>query len=389
MLNVVLYLRKNQCNSIVWVRFYIKREKVHFSTKVTVAEKDWSKSKSRVLSSDPMAKDKNLILENILARLNNVFVKFRLRDRQMTKASFMRAYARPSDFETFYDFVKHTQSRQSARIKDTTLNTEQVILKKLETYAPSLAIDEIDQQFLDEYFAHLLKIGNNRNTAFKNMTVLRKYARAAYRAGYLDTNPFEGWTISKGTPSMVYLTEEELAKLVELYKAGHFDERHHNALEVFLFLCFSSLHIGDAKQLMLEQFTESKFTYYRLKLSNRNPKPIVVPTSTPLMFVLHNIVGTRRKGKVFEHLPAEQTINYRLKTIARVAGIDKNLTLKVGRHTFATIFLRKTKDLATLKEIMGHSEFKETLVYAHVIDEAKIEGVETAFNSLIDEKYYQ
>ena len=57
------------------------------------------------------------------------------------------------------------------------------------------------------------------------------------------------------------------------------------------------------------------------------------------------------------------------------------LNIHSARHTFATIFLRKTKDLATLKEIMGHSEFKETLVYAHVIDDAKIEGVETAFNS--------
>ena len=108
----------------------------------------------------------------------------------------------------------------------------------------------------------------------------------------------------------------------------------------------------------------------------------MVPTSIPLMFVLNNIVGTRRKGLVLENLPAEQTINYRLKEIAKIAKIDKNLTLKVGRHTFATIFLRKTKDLATLKEIMGHSEFKETLVYAHVIDDAKIEGVVTAFNSL-------
>ena len=37
------------------------------------------------------------------------------------------------------------------------------------------------------------------------------------------------------------------------------------------------------------------------------------------------------------------------------------------------------KDLACLKEIMGHSEFRETLVYAHVLSETKIEGVSTAF----------
>ena len=382
MINVALYIRQTKNANTIWVRFYINREKIHFSTKVNVLDKDWSKTKSRVLSSDPMAKDKNLILENILARINNVFVKFRLRDKQMTKASFMRAYSRPSDFDSFHAYVKHLQAKQGARIKDTTLNTEQVILKKLEEYAPALAIDEIDRDFLDEYFSHLLKLGNNKNTAFKNMTVLRKYTRAAFLSGYLDTNPFDGWRIAKGTPSMVYLTEEELGRLVELYKSGELEGKLHHSLEIFLFLCFSSLHIGDAKLLKLEQFSEGKFTYYRLKLSNRNPKPIMVPTSIPLMFILNNIVGTRRKGLVLENLPAEQTINYRLKEIAKIAKISKNLTLKVGRHTFATIFLRKTKDLATLKEIMGHSEFKETLVYAHVMDDAKIEGVEAAFNSL-------
>ena len=56
--------------------------------------------------------------------------------------------------------------------------------------------------------------------------------------------------------------------------------------------------------------------------------------------------------------------------------IDKPLTHKVGRHTFATIFLRKTKDIAALKEILGHSDISETLVYAHVLDESKQEGIQ-------------
>ena len=69
-------------------------------------------------------------------------------------------------------------------------------------------------------------------------------------------------------------------------------------------------------------------------------------------------------------------MNIHLKEIAKIAEIDKAITHKVGRHTFATIFLKRTKDLATLKEIMGHSDIKETLVYAHVLDESKQEGMQ-------------
>ena len=108
--------------------------------------------------------------------------------------------------------------------------------------------------------------------------------------------------------------------------------------------------------------------------------PIQVPVSEPLRQLLKNIVGTRKKGPVFEKLCADQTMNRYLKEIAVIAGIEKHITHKVGRHTFSTIFLRKTKDIASLKEILGHSDLKETLVYAHVLNESKQEGVQ-CFNS--------
>lgn len=75
-------------------------------------------------------------------------------------------------------------------------------------------------------------------------------------------------------------------------------------------------------------------------------------------------------------------MNRLLKEIAIIAEIEKNLTLKVGRHTFATIYLRKTKDLSSLKEILGHSSLHETMVYAHVMDESKQEGIQ-CFNSFM------
>ena len=75
-------------------------------------------------------------------------------------------------------------------------------------------------------------------------------------------------------------------------------------------------------------------------------------------------------------------MNRNLKSIATLVDIDKPLTHKVGRHTFATIYLKHTKDLAALKELLGHSDMKETLVYAHVMDESKVEGMQcfNAFN---------
>lgn len=365
---------------MIWVSFYLNREKVHFSTRIEIRGEAWSKKIQKVNGKDKEAADKNLILENVRARINNVIVKYRLKDKKINRETFMRAYRRPNDFETFFDFARHYQEIIKGKSKESTVSIENTVLKKLEEKFPELGTDELDVEKLDEFFGYLLKEKeNNMNTAYKNMTVLKKFIRAGMKMGYIEENPFEQWKIKKTTSSVEYLNEEELKECLKKYEEGELKEIQHKTLEIFLFLCFSSLHIGDAKELKLEQINEKSFTYYRKKLEMRNPKPILVPVSEPLKRIIRNMVGTRKKGKVITEAPAEQVMNRELKEIMKEIGIEKKISLKVGRHTFATIYLRKTKDLAGLKEIMGHSEFRETMVYAHVIEEQKIEGVEKAF----------
>ena len=296
---------------------------------------------------------------------------------------FLREYNRPSDYDTFFDYVHDYMKRISSRTEATTLDTHITVIKKLKSYNENLIFDEITTSWLDHYFSYLRKdLGNNSNTAYKNMSILRKYVRAAVKDGYMLENPFEDWKIKKITSKCVYLTQEELSNLMQLYNTGSLDYPLHKTLELFLFMCFSSLHIGDAKTLKLEQFNEDNFVYFRRKLRNSKPEPIQIPISEPLKKLLINITGTRKKGPLFEVLQADQTMNRNLKSIAALVDIDKPLTHKVGRHTFATIYLKHTKDLAALKELLGHSDMKETLVYAHVMDESKVEGMQcfNAFN---------
>ena len=385
MKNIKIYLRKynNDTSGIVWISFYVQRQKINFSTKVTVELKHWNEKKSIVAAGDKQSADKNLIIETILARINNVFVKYRLRDKNLSRDLFLREYNRPSDYATFFDFVRDYMKKISHRTELTTLNTHMSVIRKLKEFNTDLIFDDITRDWLDIYFAYLRReLDNNANTAYKNMAIIKKYVLAAYKAGYMTENPFEEWSIKKITSTCVYLNEEELAQLVALYNTGELEYKLHKTLEFFLFMCFSSLHVGDAKKLQLEQFSEDHFTYFRMKLRNSKPEPIQIPISDPLKNLLSKIVGTRKKGPLFEVIQADQTMNRNLKDIAAIAEIDKPITHKVGRHTFATIYLRHTKDLAALTELLGHSDMKETLVYAHVMDESKREGVQ-CFNSFV------
>jgi len=45
------------------------------------------------------------------------------------------------------------------------------------------------------------------------------------------------------------------------------------------------------------------------------------------------------------------------------SNIDKNVTPHTLRHTFATQFYRQTKDIETLRRILGHSDISTTQIY--------------------------
>lgn len=388
MSTIKTYLRihsKDQKSGVVWVSFYVNRDKINFTTKISVNKSDWNEKKMLVGSGDKQASDKNLIIESIHSRINAVFVKYRLRDRVLTKDAFIRAYNRPDDYGTFYEFVDHHKKRSGNMNELSTMAVHATVIKKVKEFAPDLHFDDITHDFLDRLYAHLRKIlKNNENTAYKNMTTFRKYTRAAWIAGYMDENVFKDWHIKRSKASYTFLTEDELTILMSEYKSGKLDHKYHKTLELFLFMCFSSLHIGDSRLLKLEQFTNDSFTYFRVKNRNSKPEPVIVPISEVLRMLLNNIVGVRKHGLVFEKLPADQTMNDYLKDICKMddVKIAKPISHKTGRHTFATIFLRKTKDLTSLKEILGHSELRETLIYAHVLDESKQEGI-TCFNGFI------
>lgn len=75
---------------------------------------------------------------------------------------------------------------------------------------------------------------------------------------------------------------------------------------------------------------------------------------------------------------SETGVQWVLKQASKKAGIKKKVTSHVLRHTYATHLLEMGMDIMTLKEVMGHTDIKSTLVYLHV---ASL-GREKAFSPL-------
>lgn len=375
------YVNKDGC-APVYVSFYVERKKIAIPTNLSIPVENFDNVTGKVLTREKNHKDYNLCIEKIRARVNDIMVRYRLLKKTLTKETFMKEYNRPDDFRTFYDYVKDYMHRHRGELESSTIDVHLDAINKMRVYDPDLRLECLDEDFILKYKVYLKKkLKNKDSTINKNMSCIKKYCRAAIKEGYMTKNPFENIKVKTRSKSdFTYLTEEELTTLVDLYKSNSLTENYQSVLQIFLFLCFSSLHIGDAKNIRIEGIGKSSFTYYRIKLRNSKPDPIVIPLSDPLKKIIKKASGKRKNGLLFTTVISDQKINEYLKRIARKVGINKPLSSKAGRHTFATLFLQKTKDLATLKEIMGHSDYRETLIYAHVLEESKQEGVKF-FNS--------
>lgn len=63
-----------------------------------------------------------------------------------------------------------------------------------------------------------------------------------------------------------------------------------------------------------------------------------------------------------------RTLQYVFTRALTAAGIDKTASCHTLRHSFATHLLESGMDIKTIRDLLGHSNLKTTLVYMHTAD---------------------
>lgn len=366
----------------VYISFYLNRQKLEIPAKISVPVDCFDKNKGVVRNAFEFAEDYNLIISNIKAGINDVFVKYRLRDNILTPSLFWKEYKSRGIYTDFYSFCIQSQKIRFQELSEGTQKQHRNCINNLKLFRKELYFEDITVDFFRLYILHLRnKLKMAEITIDKNLRNLSIYLNEAVSKKLIKENPIHN--IKKrgfNDNTVEALSEDEFIQLVYVYRKNTLPEDLHNILEFFLFMCYSSLHISDAKQLRIEQIGTDEFVYTRTKMMNRRPRMVRVPICDPLRKIIENQKRKRKEGVLWDTMISDQKINKKLKEIARLVGISINLSAKIGRHTFATIFLRKTRDINTLKEIMGHSNISQTLVYSHVLDQDRKEGIKV-FNS--------
>lgn len=137
----------------------------------------------------------------------------------------------------------------------------------------------------------------------------------------------------------------------------------------------SGLRLSELCHLRLEQLhLDAGF----ITVIGKGNKERVVPVGRAAVAALERYLAVGRPQLVNRRSPAEVfltrrgtpfaavTLWWRVKQRVRKAGIARNVTPHMLRHSFATHLLEHGADLRVIQELLGHANISTTEVYTHV-----------------------
>ena len=137
----------------------------------------------------------------------------------------------------------------------------------------------------------------------------------------------------------------------------------------------SGLRLAELRNLRLEQLhLDAGF----INVIGKGNKERVVPVGQSAVAALNRFITAGRPKLVKPKSPANVfltkrgtpfaavTLWLRIKNRVRRAGVDRNITPHMLRHSFATHLLEHGADLRVIQELLGHAKISTTEIYTHV-----------------------
>lgn len=354
----------------VYASTWINRKKVKFHTSVILDPKHFDEVKGLVKKSHDDYSDMNLLISSTVSRIHEIVFKYRLQHIDLTKDLLMKEYKNASSRIDFHAFLQEAIYERRGELSISSVKQHYAMASKLEQFSPTLSFSQLDPDFMARFNRWMINTMKNEvNTRFNTFKNLKSYLNIAIRKRIITYNALAEWMPAKQTRTeRVFLTEHEVRNLIELYNKNMLSPGDQKVLRHFLFMCFTGLRISDFRALEMEQIINKTVVFSATKTKNSKKELVKIPLPDIALRLMKDESPHRLYGRIFDTY-SEQRMRMKIKEIVKVAHIQKDVSLHTGRHTFATMFLRKSRNIAVLQKLLGHSKIEQTMIYAHVLTE--------------------
>ncbi|HEX5001566.1 MAG TPA: site-specific integrase [Bacteroidia bacterium] len=249
----------------------------------------------------------------------------------------------------------------------------------LENFIKSLGLIDIpihvvDTRFIQGFDDFLMtwinpKLGRamNRNTANRNHSKLNPLLTRAVLEKLIHSNPYAGFKLKRAKPKSDYLVDHEIQLLIN-------KRLDNNSLETVRLYLLMSIFMGGVRFSDLKNvksyniIEEDGFYFLHIHRQEKTDASVLTPLLPCAVEIFSKYQWCQdEEGYILPRL-TQQKLNEYLKTLADLCGVQKRMTHKIARHTFATtICSQHGVPRHLIAAWLGHySQIRTTDIYARV-----------------------
>jgi len=285
--------------------------------------------------------------------------------------------------EDFLQYLRHERGQS-----DNTAKTYAALLGKFTAWAAKEKITDWQSVELKHLMAFLQyerarpladepKASTKRlsgESVYLEIAALRAFYKFAENEKLLPANIAENLSLPRRWQRLPKaLSNDEIKKLLAPEKPETPESLCDQAI---LELAYASgLRLSELKNLRLEQLhLDAGF----INVIGKGNKERVVPVGRTAVASLNRYIEAGRSKLVTPKSPANVFLTKRgtpfaavtlwlhIKNRVRRAGVERNMTPHMLRHSFATHLLERGADLRVIQELLGHANISTTEIYTHV-----------------------
>lgn len=378
----------------VYVGIAVNGEKAYMALKNFQAETEhWNLKRGCGKTTSKKGKEINTYLDEVRLIFKQHYKDLELNGAKITLTALKDLYLGNVKEESPFTFecliAYHNEQGRTLLAAGTMrhyLVTQRYLVKffELKFNKADFNLADLDFKFISDFemFLHNHKPKDHQkpmdtNGVLKHLIRLKKMTNLAVKLKWLESDPFQGFKMTKKRVDKDFLSEWELKAIEE--KRFELD-RLSVVRDVFIFSCYTGLSYIDMANLKPSNVVKGVDGGNWIQTSRQKTS---IPVNTPILPKAQKIIEryendyrAKTKGTLFPII-SNQKVNCYLKEIADLCGIKKNLSFHVARHTFATtITLSNGVPIETVSRMLGHNKLSTTQIYARVLEKKVSEDME-------------
>lgn len=269
-----------------------------------------------------------------------------------------------------YDMSQDTKNAYYSRINDFFNYVEGKGIKN---------IKEISLSTMEDYLSYLTQVGNSASTKSNKITAINSYFNYLLAHDKVEFNPCANLkSIKVPMKIQTYLTVEESLDMINNCK-----NKRTKAIVALCLQC--GLRSSEIVNLQVSDVYEEREKWIVLVRDGKGKKDRLLYLDNDTKNIIFDYLEVRKDSDLNNLFISDQktamnpnSINRTLKNVAKVCGIDKNVTVHTLRRSLATRLNDAGHPVTYIQKVLGHNHYTTTLRYIYTNDDKIYDMVSTS-----------